>query len=209
MCRLIIFDVDGTLFDTKKGIISALNYVLNQFGEKKIPVNEQDKYIGPSVREALKKYNGFSSEKVEEATSLYREVYVQKYISQSEPYPCLEEVMTALQTKGFEIGIATMKTKGQVDRLLEVFNLTDVFEIVKAAREDGTLSKTQMLIDICNDFETGQSEVYMVGDTQGDYEAARAAGCRFIAADYGYGHIHDELEVKHISELNDVLNILG
>ena len=209
MCGLIVFDVDGTLFDTKKGIISALNYVLNQFGEEDIPVNEQDKYIGPSIRESLMKYNGFSVEKSEEATGLYREVYVERFISQSVPYSHLDEVLIELQGMGFELGIATMKTKRQVERLLEIFRLTDVFKFVKTAREDGALSKKQMLIDICDLFEANQLDVYMVGDTQGDYEAARAAGCRFIAADYGYGRITEESsEVKHINTLYEVLNVL-
>lgn len=208
MKKLIVFDVDGTLFDTKNGIIAALNCVLSQYGEKKIPVNEQDKYIGPAVRDSLMEYNGFSIDKAEKAANIYRDIYVKKYISKSVPYPCLNEVLIELRNRGFILGIATMKTNRQVEKLLEMFNLTDVFQYIMAARDDGALTKEQMLIHICDYFKVGHQFVYMVGDTQGDYDAARNFGCYFIAADYGYGHIEEVEGVKHINTLYDVLKIL-
>ena len=45
----IIFDVDGTLFDTREGIIQALNYVLKVYGRAPIEKSDESKYIGPPV----------------------------------------------------------------------------------------------------------------------------------------------------------------
>lgn len=208
MRRLIVFDLDGTLFDTKRGIIAALNYVLQEYGISSIPTDQQDKYIGPPIKVSLMNYNGFSGEKSEEATNLYREVYVQRFISQSEPYPYLKETLSALRDLGFELGIATMKTQKQVDRLLDLFGLADSFGIIKTAREDGSLSKQQMLIDIREHYKSEIVDVVMVGDTQGDYEAAKNAKCDFIAADYGYGNINASLDTKRLNELKDIIKLL-
>lgn len=205
---MIVFDIDGTLVDTKKGIISALNYILHEYGSNSIPVEQQDKYIGPPIQVSLMKYNGFSDEKAVEATALYREVYVQRFISQSEPYPYLKETLSELKDLGYELGIATMKTQKQVERLLELFGLADFFRIIKTAREDGSLSKQQMLMDIRDNYKFKSVNMIMVGDTQGDYEAAKNTNCSFVSADYGYGVINASSNIKRISELRGIIKLL-
>ena len=53
--KCIVFDVDGTICDTKNGIIKALNYVLNMYGKSFISHDNEDLYIGPSIKESLMK----------------------------------------------------------------------------------------------------------------------------------------------------------
>ena len=72
MNKVIVFDVDGTLFDTKPGIIKALNEVLHKHGKEYINPSDEDKWIGPPVRNSFISYAGMNDEHAEDATKKYR-----------------------------------------------------------------------------------------------------------------------------------------
>ena len=186
MSKVVVFDVDGTLFDTKPGIIKAINDVLNGFGMGCINATDEDKWIGPPIRDSFKKISGMSNEQAEEATKRYRRIYTEIYISESFLYEGMENVLNRLKSDGAHLCIATMKTKEQMDRLLSLKNMINVFEVVETAALDGSKSKVEMLDMIKNKF-INSKYFYMVGDTVSDLEAANKAGFSFIEVDYGYG----------------------
>lgn len=203
--KTIIFDIDGTIFDTKIGIIACLNDVLNHYGCCLIPPDEQDKYIGPAIKDSLMKFNWFTEEDAIRATKEYREKYVEKYLEQSTPYDGLFELLSYLKSKKYNLCIATMKTRNQVDRLLEVFNIYEKFDMIETAKYEGGYSKFDMLISIKSCFS--DSDLYFVGDTVGDYKASLKADIPFIYASFGYGNI-DGVDGTIIESLEDLKKIL-
>lgn len=144
----IIFDVDGTLFDTRVGIIQALNYVLKFHHREPIEKSDESKYIGPPVKKALIEYQGMDEVEAEDAAMSYRQYYVEKFIRASVLYDGTLETLDTLKRAGCFLGIATMKTMPQLETLLRNFDCYDCFSVLKAAREDGGLSKAQMLRNI-------------------------------------------------------------
>lgn len=202
----VVFDVDGTLFDTKREIIKALNYVLKSYRKGEIASDEEDKYIGPPIKKSMMEYQGFKENEAIEATALYRQVYVDEFVQKSVAYDGIESVLKHFLAYGIVIGIATMKTLPQVDKLLTSSGFDKYFNIVEAAREDGTLSKSQMLVEIKKKYSDLERFI-MVGDTIGDYNAAIDAGYEFISADYGYGNIQ-EINCKHVKCAEELINVL-
>lgn len=202
----IVFDVDGTLFDTKEGIIQALNYVLKFDGREPIEKSDESKYIGPPVKKALIEYQGMDELEAEEAAMLYRQCYVEKFIEASVLYGGTLETLIALKRAGCFLGIATMKTMPQLETLLRNFDCYDYFSVLKAARADGSLSKAQMLRNIRKEYPELDTFV-MVGDTVGDFQAAEEAGYEFVSADYGYGDVR-KLGTKHIGHISELLGYI-
>lgn len=115
--KVIVFDVDDTLFDTKAGIIVTkagiivtIDDVLRKY--KKEPIGEDaDKYIGQPIKETLIKYKGFIKKEAVEATSMYRRIYVDKYIGMSELYYGMEDSLKILIKDGHILCVAIMKKK--------------------------------------------------------------------------------------------------
>lgn len=186
MNKVIIFDVDGTLFDTKPGIINALNEVLHVFKKSSICLIDEDKWVGPPVRESFKKYALMSEDQAELATKLYRQVYTEKYITNSDLYDGMGVVLKELKNKGYYLCIATMKTQNQIECLLALQNMKCMFDMIQTADLDGLITKSNMLAFIKSKF-SNESKFYMVGDTDGDFEAASNVKMPFIFANYGYG----------------------
>ena len=204
--KVVVFDVDGTLFDTKRGIVDALNCVLRSYGEEPIAESEGNKYIGPPIKESLVRLHGFDEKKACEGTELYRKIYVEQFIGKSVAYQGMEKMLIKLKETGCILGIATMKTRPQIDRMMDLFNLRTCFSVIKTAREDGRLNKEQMLKQISGLYGEGFS-YYMIGDTMGDYLASQNAGYEFIAVDYGYGDIND-LNCRHVRNLEELDKLL-
>lgn len=202
--KIIIFDIDGTLFDTKPGIVACLNDVLDSFGLEPIDEEEHDKYIGPSVKDSFIKYHNFNEIKANEATRMYREKYVSNYIEKSIMYDGLIDVIKYIKFKKYKLCIATMKTRKQVNKLLNIFKLSELFDQIETAKEEGGYTKTDMLNSIKRKYT--DSEYFFIGDTDGDYKAALNSGIEFIYATYGYGKIDGKANV--IGSLRDMINLL-
>lgn len=202
--KTVIFDIDGTLFDTKPGIIESLNDVLYCFGCEPIIPGEEAKYIGPSVKDSFMLYHGFDEEKASTATKMYRDKYVEKYIRNSVPYDGIYDVFDYLKSKEYIVCIATMKTRKQVDALLNIFKFDAVFDHIECAREEGGYTKLDMLNSIKTLYPS--DDLMFVGDTNGDYKAAIKANIRFVYAEYGYGNIEGNADT--ITSLKELIEYL-
>lgn len=204
--KVVVFDVDGTLFDTKPGIIKTLNEVLSIFGITSISSLDEDKWIGPPVRESFKKYSKMNDEQAEKATQLYRKIYVDKYISDSTLYDGMAEVLEYFRKMNFLICIATMKTFEQIERLLSLKNMADFFNIVQTASSDGSKTKADMLGEIRKKYGE-ESNYYMIGDTMGDFIAAEKSNYNFIAVLYGYGTFNNTNEFIKIYNPKQLISL--
>ena len=205
--KIVVFDVDGTLFDTKRGIVDALNFVLTQSGMAMINTSEEDSFIGPPIKKSLMEQFKLSEEYACQLTEYYREVYVSKFIEKSVIYRNALKVLNELKETGCVLGIATLKTQPQVDRLMNMFAIGEYFDIVLTFSECENASKTSMLRKIRSEYANEVKEFYMVGDTQGDWKAAFDNDYHFIGADYGYGDIK-YLQCTHICSIDEVIPII-
>ena len=206
MNKCVVFDIDGTLFDTKSGIIEAINFVLDSYGLEPIAKENEDRFIGPPIKNSFENYYGLSESESNVAASKYREAYTKSFIVKTTEYLGMQSVLSEIRNHGWGVGIASMKTLPQINRLLSMFNCENLFSFVEGAREDGSYSKTQMLYNIKQN-NPSYDEYIMVGDTRGDLMAARESGFSFVAADYGYGVIND-IECIHIADIRDLVNVL-
>lgn len=183
--KTAIFDVDGTLVNTHDGIIHTIREVLEDLDLSYS--GDYDLWIGPPVKKSFMEFCGLDENRADEATHLYRKKYVEKYITESYLYPGMIVTMDELKNRGVRLAVATMKTKPQVDKLFSYLGIADYFDVIRTARDDGSLSKAQMVADIM-----GSNDAYMIGDTNGDKEAAEKALCHFIGITYGFGFKPDE-----------------
>lgn len=205
--KVIVFDVDGTLFDTKVGIISAINQVLAEFGYPEICKNFEDRWIGPSIRDSFKQFALMDAVMAEEATLRYRDVYIENFILQSSMYDGLIDVLDFLYKKNFHLCIATMKTMKQILKLFSLFNLGHFFENIQAAQDNGMLKKKDMLKSI-REIYSDKFEFVMVGDTVSDFDAAKENLFDFVFANYGYGKTKPVGDFICINSLMDIIKVV-
>lgn len=199
--KTYLFDLDGTLTDSGRGIINAVRYSLKRFGDE-IPEEETLlKFIGPPLWESFETFLGFSREKAENAVKLYREYYNETGLFENSVYSGIPELLEALRSDGAKLAVATSKPEVFSLKILERFDLLKYFDSVTGSELDGTRTEKSDVIACALEKFTARgkspeeikSGAVMVGDRKHDIIGARKNGLPCIAVLYGYG---DETEFR-------------
>ena len=193
MRRSAIFDLDGTLTDSKPGILGCLTSALNAHG---IPwTGPLDWFIGPPADQSLRRLMPDGDEARRSALLHdYRLCYDATGWEENSVYPGVHAVLQSLQASGWQLFVCTSKREDFALRILERFALKPYFLAVYADTA-GSLhhAKTALLRCLLEEQSLDPATAYMVGDRNFDIEAARVNGVTSIAVTYGYG-TPEELE---------------
>ena len=109
MIHTVLFDLDGTLTDSREGIVNSVKYTIEKLGG---PMPDQQtllKFIGPPLQESFMEYCGYSREKAIEGVSVFRERYVPVGQYENQPAPGIREVLERLKAKGYTLALASSK----------------------------------------------------------------------------------------------------
>lgn len=187
---VIIFDLDGTLSNSKEGIIKSLQYALQQFGIEEPDENNLLHFIGPPLHSEVKKTYGFSDEEATKCVSLYRKRYTPIGLYETEIYPGTEHMLAELKNAGKVIALATSKPQEMAEEVLRHLGIEQYFEYVMGAELTGPRqSKTAVLSALIELLENEDKSLFlMVGDTCFDIEGANNVGIDSIGVSYGFGN---------------------
>ncbi len=189
MRRTILFDLDGTLTDPKKGITCAFAYALKQYGIEADP-DTLTSVIGPPLVDSFMELYGFSRAQAEEAIRHYRVYYSDRGWAENVPYPGIRDALAALRAAGRTLVVATSKPEEFSVRILEHFGLAEYFSVICGAPMDDSERgrKEHVIADaLCRCGSPSPGTAVMVGDRRHDIEGARKNGLSAIGVLYGYG----------------------
>ncbi len=195
MYKKIVFDLDGTLTDSGRGILASVVYALDRLG---YPVPDPEtlrRFVGPPLAGSFMKICGMTEAEANEGVRLFRERYVPVGWRENRVYPGVRPLLRALKERGCRLYVATGKARESAIRVLSYFGLLPYLDGVAApGPEEMRADKAELLLSVCPD----TSDAAMVGDTFGDVEAALTTGAAGIAVSYGYGvWTAEQLEKAH------------
>ena len=188
-CESVIFDMDGTLVDPRRGIFDALKYALRRL-RAPLPPNEAfSSFVGPPLRSVFSRILGTEDPgELENAVALYRERYSTSGIYDCVVYSGIVRMLEDLGDRGLNLYVATIKPLPYARRILSHFGLAAFFLAVHGSRLDGSLDEKDRLLKGLLDEQGLKSEQsLMVGDRHMDINAARANGLTSIGVTYGFG----------------------
>jgi phosphoglycolate phosphatase len=194
MRRSVIFDLDGTLTDSKPGILGCLTKALEAHGIAW--TGPLDWFIGPPADQSLHRLMPDADEPRRSALLHdYRLCYAATGWAENSVYPGVHAVLQSLQASGWQLFVCTSKRDDFTAWVLEKFALSCYFLAVYADTA-GSLhhSKTALLRRLLEEHSLDPATTVMVGDRNFDIEAARANGVISIAVTYGYATC-EELEL--------------
>jgi len=183
----LIFDLDGTLTDSKPGILGCLREVLE--ARKMSGYGSLDRFIGPPVEEwAAELLPQGSAEDHAALARDYRACYDRVGWSNNSVYPGVAELLAQLHRDGFPLYVCTSKHEHFAVRILESFGIAQYFNAIYGDKIDyASHTKSDLLARILSRHAIDHACVWMVGDRSFDIEAAQANGIRCLAAAWGYG----------------------
>ncbi len=187
MYKYILFDFDGTIYNTVEGITRCVAYAARKQGFEVDPA-ELRGFAGPPLIPKYMSYFGMSEAQAWQALADFRERYVPVGAYESEPFPGVGNMLDTLIAAGKTLAISTSKPEFQTRRLLERAGLTDKFKAVAGGPPDGAdIAKPDAVRLAMEQIGAGVDNTLLVGDTVYDVEGAHAVGIPCLAVGYGYG----------------------
>ncbi len=201
---VVLFDLDGTLTDSKLGITKSVQYSLNSFGIIETCLDSLEKFIGPPLKDSFMNFYDFAEDTAVRAVEKYREYYSVKGIFENTVYPFIPELLEKLCLQGKTLIVATSKPTVFADKILSHFDILKYFSKVVGSNLDGSrIKKCDIITCILKENEIPINDcVVMIGDRKHDIIGANEAGIDSIGVLYGYGSL-EELENESPTHIVD------
>lgn len=191
----LLFDLDGTLTDSRPGIIACLKHALVKMGEPAPADEDLLRFIGPPLRDAFAQLlrADLDAECVTAAIAAYRERFTATGMFENSVYARIPAVLDDLAARGARLYVATSKPRVFAERILDHFGLAARFEAIYGSELDGRLcDKTELIAHALAGSRLRASETVMIGDRHHDIVGALRNDVLAVGVLWGYGS-EDEL----------------
>jgi phosphoglycolate phosphatase len=210
----ILFDLDGTLIDSKDGVLGC---VRKAFADLDIPFptgKNLDAFMGPPLEYCFTQVCGIEWEQAAKAIKIYRQYYESGGIYDVKVYDGITTMLEVLKSAGCKLGVATSKNERFAGIVLKHCGILDYFDAVAGAPDNMEVKwlKKDSVEKAMGELEgANKQNTVLIGDRIFDAEGAKAAEIDSIGVLYGYG-TRVELEaspfkniVEDITQLMELL----
>lgn len=187
--RLIVFDLDGTLIDSRRDLTDSANALIAERGGAPLPEAAVAKMVGEGAAVLVRRALTAAGLPVEDGSvARFLDVYDERLVRHTRPYPGIPEAVAALNGRA-TLAVLTNKPLAHTRRLLETLDLSRWMTVVLGG--DGPLPRKPdpaSLRHLMAQHATGADTTVLVGDSRIDFETARAAGTPCLLVRWGFGY---------------------
>lgn len=210
--RAIIFDLDGTLIDSKRDLIHSVNAMLEEMHRPQLAADVISGYIGHGAPQLVARALGGTAteEELKHGLQFFLSYYEEHKMDYTSAYPGVPETLS--QLGHIPMAVLTNKPVRISVRILQALGLADRFRVIyggnsfETKKPDPLGAKT-----ILRDLNVEPAEALIVGDSEVDVQTARNAGTRAAAVNYGFG-VHDRQAYPadaYLDQFPDLLNLVS
>jgi phosphoglycolate phosphatase len=215
-CKLVMFDLDGTLLDTLADLAHATNGALQQLGFPAHPVDAYRYFVGDGVENLVKRAlpeQNHTPDTIAACRTLMRAEYARRWADNTIPYPGVPELLTALTQRGIPMAVLSNKPDYFAVEMVAKFLGDWHFEIVRGALADVPIKPDPMAaLEIVRRLHIEPAECLYLGDTCTDMRTAVNAGFYPIGATWGFRPAEELLEsgAKALADYpTDVISLMN
>jgi phosphoglycolate phosphatase len=210
--RALIFDLDGTLIDSKQDLIHSVNAMLRELGRGELPAETISGYIGHGAPQLVARAlgDGSTEEQRQRALQFFLSYYEEHKMDTTCAYPGVPETLQKLAT--MPMAVLTNKPVRISVRILEAMGLAKYFQAIYGGNSFQTKKPDPLgATTILRELRAEPREALLVGDSEVDVQTARNAGTFAAAVNYGFG-VHDrethpaDIYLERFADLATVLD---
>ena len=149
MYHYIFFDLDGTLTDSKEGILNSLRYAFDKLGEPVPPESTLIKFIGPPLQDSFAGFCGFSAERAAEAIAAFRERYEPIGKFENMAAPGMADLCARLKARGYVLALASSKPESLCVPICEKFGFTPLLSAITGSPPEEDWEKEDVIRRPC------------------------------------------------------------
>lgn len=202
-----IFDLDGTLIDSRHDLATAVNLMRGDLGLAALPMPTIIGFVGDGMRRLVERSlrdAGERSTDLERATGLLRRHYAEHLLDRTVLYPGVKEGLEALAARGGHLAVVTNKPTEPARRICAGLGILEYFPLVLGGDACERIKPDPLpLLRVLQVTGAAPSTSWMVGDNTTDLEAGRRAGLRRCFCRFGFGHPGTEVPDLSVDSLLD------
>lgn len=194
MPTAVLFDLDGTLVDSRADLATAVNLVRADFGLAALPVTQVTGYVGNGVRMLLRRALADLPD-IDLPTAVARmgEHYLAHLLDATVAYPGVVEGLARLAAAGYVLGVVTNKPEKPARRICEALGLAPPVTVIVGGDSCPCLKPSPEPIHFAlAQLGATTADAWLVGDNYTDLQAGAAAGLRTCLCRYGFGNAAGE-----------------
>ncbi len=193
--RAVLFDLDGTLVDTLPDIATSMNTALGTLGLRTLSAVRIGAFVGKGPRAlALRVLDQQPSLTLTQRADLVDKLlatYVRSYESRvgqaSRLFPGVNQTLRDLSVRGLKLGVVTNALQHLAEAILTRFDIAQFMQLVIGGDQvSNGKPHPEAVLRACRMLGAAPAQTLMVGDSENDVLAARAAGCAVVAMPHGY-----------------------
>jgi phosphoglycolate phosphatase len=194
MNRITLFDLDGTLIDSRRGILHTLHLTLYAYDVPRVSDVDLTAHIGASLWKIFEHYLGTTDKHVlDGAVAKYRHIYRDGPMFEYDVYDGVTAALQALRADGARVVVATAKAHEYAREVVSAGPLANLIDHVYGSELDGrNVEKRDLIAHVLRTESVTSDHAVMVGDRHHDIDGAAHHGMRSVGVLYGYGS-RDEL----------------
>ena len=189
MSVALIFDLDGTLIDSRADLATAVNLMRHEFGLEPLPVAQVAALVGEGLRNLVSRAWPEAGERLDDAVTVARRYYGEHLLDQTTLYPGVAAAVRELHADGYRLGVVTNKPQEFTDTILRGFGLADYFTLVVGGGASFPLkpdpAAVLAVLERCGVAPSRHS--WIVGDHFTDLEVGRRSGLSRCYCRFGFG----------------------
>ena len=187
--QLFLFDLDGTLIDSRADLAAATNAMRALHGLPALPLDVVASYVGDGVRVLAQRALEGAPVDPDLAAQEISAAYAERLTDRTTAYPGVDAGLRALRAAGHDPALVTNKPVPHARRLMDHFGWTPLFAAILGGGDAAELKPSPLPLQTAMQRTGhGPDTTWMVGDHHTDLEAARRAGVKSIYLESGIGH---------------------
>ncbi|MDO4502226.1 MAG: HAD family hydrolase [Coriobacteriia bacterium] len=190
--QAMVFDLDGTAIDTMDDLVALTNQVLREFGMPEHTKPEIQSYVGNGALALMIQAvpPGTPQDVTDAALARWKELNPQ-FDQLSAPYPGMREALAQLRANGVRLALLSNKFDHGVQVMIDA-KMPNEFEIARGERPDTPRKPDPTgLLSIFAQLDADPAQSAYVGDSPGDMQVAKNAGCLAVGVSWGYRSVQD------------------
>ncbi|MEK6608649.1 MAG: HAD-IA family hydrolase [Myxococcota bacterium] len=183
--RLVVYDLDGTLVDSRGDIADALNFALAQLGLPTHTDEAVERMIGEGATRLVERAIGEARHELDEALAIFRARYGAHLADRTRPYAGVVDMLASSRAQS---AVATNKPGGWAREICRGLGLERHLVAILGADDVPRSKPDPAVVDVLRErARVERGETLLVGDSLADIATARAAGVTVCAVSWGYG----------------------
>lgn len=209
MAELLIFDLDGTLIDSRLDLVNAVNYMRQTMNLEPLDGERVVRMIGNGINSLIRRAVADADVDFETALQRMTRFYADHLLESTRLYPGVSATLAELKQNGIKLAVVTNKASDAARTILEGLGVAGYFSDIIGGDDQYPLKPApDALLALQKKYNASTAGCWMIGDHYTDMEAGRLAGFRRIFLTYGIGVTGEETPDYSVDTFNAIPDVI-